>query len=246
MFRKRRRPTPNLGIPPPFMPMTGEHATLQSAGIFPYCAMVQVAAADTYDDYVICRGFDPRIRRFIDYPPGLNVAKPFGKRVTGTYQIGQVFPALLPTQGTPDYTPPSPTAVDWRVGQNPGVTDNPDEGGHPKALTDAIEELVDHNGDYINWMLLDATGQKLRGGCLAENHKGRGEVFEIYLGEWDCSSHKWVYDTETAVKAIDWRYDVPYPDEGATGLFQPMCSSTHGIIWETVALDCDTPGECGD
>ena len=162
MFRKRRRPTPGFGIPPPFMPMTGEHATLLPIGIFPYCAMMQVAAADTYVDYVICRGFDPRIRRFIDYAagnsdkPGISVAKPYGKRVVGTYEIGQVFPALLPTQGTPDHTPPSPSAVDWRVGQNPGVTDNPDAGGHPQSLSDAIEELIDHKGAYVNWILLDS------------------------------------------------------------------------------------------
>ncbi len=97
-----------------------------------------------------------------------------------------------------------------------------------------------------NWLILCMLSEGLRGGCLAENHKGRGEVFKVYLGTWDCDSHKWSYDTETEYQAIDWRYDVPYPDAGATGLFQPRCSSTYGIIWETVALDCDSPGPCGE
>ena len=36
-------------------------------GVFPYVAMMQVAAEDTYDEYVICRGFDIRVMRFVDY-----------------------------------------------------------------------------------------------------------------------------------------------------------------------------------
>ena len=206
--------------------------------------MVQVAAADTYTDYVVCRAFDPRIRRFIDSPPGLSVAKPFGNRVKGVYRVGQVFPALLPTQGTPDHTPPSPSAVDWRVGQNPGVTDNPVEGGHPKALTDAIEELKDHNDQYINWLLLDTAGPGLRGGCLDENHPGRNDPFDIHLGTWSSASNAWVYDLDNTVKAIDHRYDVPYPDAGATGLFEARASDLYGTIYEVVSLDCSSPGAC--
>lgn len=133
--------------------------------------MMQVAAEDTYDDYVICRGFDPRILRFIDYAegdankPGISVAKPFGKRTAGTYEIAEVYPALLPTQGNSGfddfrqvvYTPPSPVAVNWRVGQNPGkVTGGGLEGGQPEELTDTIEILYDHNGKVVNWLLIDS------------------------------------------------------------------------------------------
>lgn len=134
--------------------------------------MMQIAAEDTYDDYVICRGFDPRILKFIDYEegnankPGISVAKPFGKRATGAYQIAEVYPALLPTQGNAGfsdfrqvvYTPPSPIAVQWRLGQNPGVTVGGLDGGQPSALTDEIEMLVDHNGRSINWLLIDSGG----------------------------------------------------------------------------------------
>lgn len=178
MFRKRRRPTPHFKIPPPLNPLHGSHANLRQDGTSPFCAMMQVAADDTYDNHVICRGFDPRILKFIDYAagnpdkPGISVAKPFGKRMAGAYEIGEVYPALLPTQGNPDfsdfrqviYTPPSPTSVMWRVGQNPGVVASGGglEGGQPAELGDEIEILYDHNGKVVNWLLIDGGSGALR------------------------------------------------------------------------------------
>ena len=134
--------------------------------------MMQVAAEDTYDNHVICRGFDPRILRFVDYAagdpnkPGISVAKPFGKRTAGTYQLAEIYPAFLPTQGNDDFTgfkqvtyiPPSPVSVNWRVGQNPGVVTGGLDGGQPDSLTDAIGILYDHNGKVINWLLIDSNG----------------------------------------------------------------------------------------
>ena len=191
MWKKRRRPTPHFKIPSPFNPIQGEQANLRQDGISPFCAMMQVAADDTYEDYVICRGFDPRILRFIDYAagnpnkPGISVAKPFGSRVTGRYSVGQIYPALLPTQGNAGlsdfrhvvFTPPSPIAVEWRVGQNPGtVTGGGDDGGQPEDLTDEIAVLYDHNGKVVNWLLLDSAGSsnklrhvKTKASCAARN-----------------------------------------------------------------------------
>jgi hypothetical protein len=83
------------------------------------------------------------------------------------------------------------------------------------------------------------------GGCLAENHPGRGVVFDLHLGHWSSSLNKWLYDTGTVVPAIDWRHGVPYPSTGATGLFRARPSDEHGIIYETLALDCTSPGACG-
>lgn len=97
------------------------------------------------------------------------------------------------------------------------------------------------NGQYVIFSAATA----LRGGCLAVAHPGRGSAFNIHLGTWSPASDKWIYAPSATVKAIDWRYGVPYPGIGATGLFAPMPSDTHGTIWETVALDCDTPGACG-
>ncbi len=67
MFRKRRQPTPNFRLPPPYQPITGEQAQLAVPGVHPHCVMMQVAAADIYDDFVICRGYDTRTRKYCDY-----------------------------------------------------------------------------------------------------------------------------------------------------------------------------------
>ena len=167
-FRKLRRPTPEFTIPPPYNPVRGEHNDLEIFGVFPYCAMLQVACEDNYPNHVICRGFDPRMLKFIDFEennsekPGISVAKPFGCRVTSggakRYRIGDIFPAVLPTQGTadydPHYVPPSPVEIKWRVGQNSGVSDSSEYGGHPKCLTNKISVLYDHNGKVINWLFV--------------------------------------------------------------------------------------------
>lgn len=96
-----------------------------------------------------------------------------------------------------------------------------------------------------HWRILSMLNGGLRGACLDEDHPGRGVVFDVHLGAWDSSAHEWVYDTETVSKAIDWRYGVPYPDLGATGLFEARPSQSYGIIWECVSLDCESPGPCG-
>lgn len=180
MFKRRRRhPTPGFGTPSPFNPIQGENANLRQDGTSPFCAMMQVAAADNYDDYVICRGFDTRIVRFVDYAvgdvnkPGIFVAKPFGCRGTRQYRVGEIYPAFLPTQGNTEYSgfkqvtyvPPSPTAVNWRLGQNPGVTeylsaDGIEDGGHPSLLVDHVVLMIDHNGNYVNWMLIHSANEQ--------------------------------------------------------------------------------------
>jgi hypothetical protein len=177
MFRKKRRPTPEFQIPPPFNPISGEFGDLDNNGIYPYCAMVQVALDDIYDDYVVCRGFDPRIQKFINYGGegseslGISVAKPFGHRGTSKYsvgkgsarrfRVGEIFPAFLPTQGTASFTPPSPSSVHWRVGQNPGVAnDAQDYAGQPSSLSDTVSSLYDHNNKAINWMLVHSDNDR--------------------------------------------------------------------------------------
>lgn len=176
MFRKRKVSTPGFGHTP-WNPIHGDNANLRQDGVSPFCAMMQVAAPDTYDDYVICRGFDPRILKFIDYAsgdsnkPGISVAKPFGKRMAGTYEIGEVYPAFLPTQGNSDYagfrqvvyTPPSPVTVNWRVGQNPGVVIGGASGGQPGSLSATISILYDHNEKVVNWLLIDSSSSDALG-----------------------------------------------------------------------------------
>lgn len=143
-IRKRRTPSPAFRLPPPYESISGEHAALKVDGVDPFCALMQVAAEDTHADYVICRGYDTRTRKFTDYEagnadkPGFAVAKPYGKRRTGLYEVAQVFPALLPL---------------GRKGQNPGVA--ADSSGHPADLDEEVEILYTDEGIVINWLLLD-------------------------------------------------------------------------------------------
>jgi len=115
---------------------------------------------------------------------------------------------------------------------------------------------------YGRWIIVPAggggSGLDLVGGTLVSDHPGRGHVFCIYLGTWNTDGH-WDYDYKTHYPAIDWRYGVPYPEVGATGLFiaRPYSGSGTGtgmdqgcpetgtaskVIYETVALDCSSPG----
>jgi hypothetical protein len=105
-----------------------------------------------------------------------------------------------------------------------------------------VDTDVEVAWDGRRWRILWADAG-LRGGCLTGPHPGRGEPFDIALGRWDPAEDKWVYD-QGIVKAIDWRYGVPYPEQYATGLFERRKSDDHGWIWETVSLDCESPGEC--
>lgn len=163
MFRKRRRPTPEFKIFPPYNPIHGRNANLKMYGLTPYCALFQIAEDDIYENYVVCRGFDPRMLRFVDYEkgilekPGISVAKPYGKRFVGIYRKADVYPALVPTQGNEMYVPPSPVEIQTRLGQNPGVAKNGIDGGQPESLDDAIEFLVDHNGVLVSWLLIDGS-----------------------------------------------------------------------------------------
>lgn len=111
------------------------------------------------------------------------------------------------------------------------------------AVGDVGIALWDQN---MEWRVIAMFRSGLIGGCLAEDHPGCKTKFNIYLGTWSPDSDKWIYDTSATVAAIDLRYGVPYPDAGSTGLFQPMPSVTYGTIYETVALDCVTPGECNE
>lgn len=101
-------------------------------------------------------------------------------------------------------------------------------------------------GEKTCAVLFTATASGLVGGCLAENHPGRGTAFDIHLGTWSPTYDKWIYDAENTVTAIDWRYGVPYPTAGATGLFEARPSGSYGLIYEAVAMDCESPGDCGD
>lgn len=88
----------------------------------------------------------------------------------------------------------------------------------------------------------------LQGICLAENHPGRGTLFDVNIGYRDKADDSWVY-YDSLFSCIDWRFGVPYPEAGATGLANWRWSDNAEVgftdrILEVVALDCDTPGAC--
>jgi hypothetical protein len=147
-FRKRRQPAPSFKMPPPYQPMTGERAQMMTPGNNPFCALFQVAATDDKVNYVICRGFDPRVKAFIDYEegnsekPGIPVAKPYGARAIDTYEVGEVHMAFLPLM---------------RIGQNPGVAEATE--GHPADLDEEVVILYeDDDSSFVNWMFVPRSG----------------------------------------------------------------------------------------
>lgn len=251
--------------------MAGDYAELHQSGKSPWCAMMQVAADDTYDDYVICRGFDPRILKFVDYAsgdankPGISVAKPFGKRTTGTYEIGEIYPAFLPTQGHTElnefkqgpYFPPSPVAVKWRVGQNPGVVTGGLDGGQPENLTDEIGILYDHNGKVVNWLLIDSKAgddhflftlsedmgateglAEIRSMDDATQVEASAEVKNT-LGDF---SHLKSGDRGICVK-VDGVYYSVHPEGGAVGVTITLTADIAGTMGATATATVDVSGD---
>jgi hypothetical protein len=253
-IRKRRHPTPAFGALPPYQPITGERAPLKTEGVYPYCSMMQVAAEDTKLNYVICRGFDTRIGRFIDYEegnddsPGIPVAKPFGNRRIGAYNVAEIYAAGLPLQSSNA----SPSSVPWRVGQNPGVSETTE--GHPEDLDETVDELYTDEGQAINWMFIESPSPGEVFWCvLLEDHPGRGECFNIAVGVWCKAEAKHRFDCSEIEIGIDWHNtesnggSLTEPDAGARGWFKrESCPSTDsGWIYVVVSLDCESPGECG-
>lgn len=257
MFRKRKA-TPGFGRVP-YNPIHGEQANLLQEGTHPFCAMMQIAAEDVSSDYVVCRGFDTRILKFVDYDAfdptknGISVAKPFGKRVVGTYQIGEIYPAFLPTQGNDGsdfrkvtYVPPSPSDVLWRVGQNPGVVSGGLTGGQPADLSEEIGILYDDSGNVINWMLIDSSS------ACSE----RLEKFEM-LSDWvgttglALAAFTLIEETVPDMYGIVEDPCLIFEDQlsyGQKGLSIRTCSGRHFVIQakcnQTVIVPPDPQGAC--
>ena len=144
----------------PVNPMTTEHETLVHTGVRPYCTMVQVAAEDTHDDYLICRGWDARDKRYYDYvegdanQKGIAVAKPYGVRGDNAYVVGEIHAAFLPLIRLSDSTGQS---------QNPGKAQT--TVGHPADLTEKVVALKTDEGNEIVWMMVGAGVSQLRPKC---------------------------------------------------------------------------------
>jgi hypothetical protein len=86
-------------------------------------------------------------------------------------------------------------------------------------------------------------------GSLAEDHPGCNTEFDIWLyPTWLVGTRKWDIsdcdDDNLKYKAIDYRLGVPEPSKYASGLFAPRLSTTHGMIFEAIDIDCTSPEEC--
>lgn len=178
-FRKRRQPTPNFRMPPPFQPISGQQAPLKASGLWPYCVLMQVAKADIHENYCICRGFDTRMNKFVDYEqgnadkPGIPVAKPYSCRMTGLYEQWQIYAALLPIQSSDSAgdvsssvyrVPPSPITAPIRLGQNPGKATISQ--GHPQYINEEVVLLRTAEGQAVNWMFLECPDDQSPGGGI--------------------------------------------------------------------------------
>lgn len=266
-IRKRRQPTPGFRLPPPYEPFTGERAPVQVPGIFPYCAMMQIAAEDTECEYVICRGYDPRNGRYYEYveaveadpeaeppveavegKPGIAVAKPYGKRHPGVYHVGEVYPAILPlSSGAEDDGKIVP-----RIGQNPGRVEGALCKGQPRDLTEEIILLQDDDGNYINWFLLDGGRELVMFELLQELVQWNGpNVVNAARKTWDPSANEgkggYTVDCDDVVLVADFNEVGHTAGDGGFGVAVMQRREDGTPVGTIIDLCCPTEeqGGCG-
>jgi hypothetical protein len=154
MFRKQMPPAQAYRLSSvPFNPITGEYSPIGRHGILSRCAMMQVigddetvANQDKHENYVICRGYDPESKHFLDSVP---VAKPYGTRGSFPYKLAEVYPAIKPRTA---------------LGDTPMVAETTE--GHPADLDEALDILKDDDDNHISWLLLDPGGIPMRWGKM--------------------------------------------------------------------------------
>ena len=186
-IRKHKNPSPGFGIPPPYNQRTGTYEPLIIKGDYPYCAMMQIAADDEFADYVICRGYDPRVKKFFDYVEddadkiGIPVAKPWSNRTAGAYTVGHIFPAVLPLT---------------KLGQSPGVAATSD--GQPADLDEEVGILyTDDSSRVVSWILLDADDTAKFAKLDEDLDQGDEAEATIWSGDP-------LAETSTTVTVYDW------------------------------------------
>lgn len=171
MYRKRKRPTPGLGIQPPYNPIRGDYADLRKEGIVSRVAIMRVL--EIKDDYLVCCGYDPESMRFLN---SVNVAKPYLCRTTladefvshsqtRNYFEGELIVAVKPRTA---------------LGDTPGQAIDPqelDDFGYSR-----YEVMLDEEDNPIWWMELAGGGggaEPVRFSCQLVSAVDGG------LGPWD-------------------------------------------------------------
>lgn len=132
MWRKRKNPAPYFRNPAPYNPLSGEHAPIGRNIDRTRIAMMQVIEADTHDNYLVCRGYDPDAKKFLH---SVNVAKQYPIRGTFPYRVGCVLPAAKPST---------------MLGETSGVSAT--TLGCPADLNEVINILLDDNDHPIAWL----------------------------------------------------------------------------------------------
>lgn len=174
-IRKRRSPAPSFRQPAPFSPISGEYAPIGKKRDKTRIAMFQVIEADTHDNYVVCRGFDPEAGVFLN---SVAVAKPYHLRGAFTYSVAHMLPAAKPLT---------------RIGETPGVSAV--TMGCPADLTEVIDILLDDESNPIAW--LDISGgtaaliiSGVLDGGLSAGGSATMSIWELAAGTTD-----WVNDS---------------------------------------------------
>lgn len=142
MHRKRRSPAPAFRQPSPYNPITGEFAPIGVPHRSSRVSIFQVIERDVYDDYLVCRGYDPDSGKLLE---SVNVAKPYQERSTYVRKVGEIVHAIKPLAHI------NPTQKDG-LGTTAGVSE--DSTAHPADLDEEIDILNDEDGNPIWWLAL--------------------------------------------------------------------------------------------
>ena len=142
MDRKRKSPASGFKQLSPFNPISGQYAGMGGPSVASRISMAQVIEADTYDNVLVCRGWDldkdPNCKYLINR---MVVGKPYGVRGTFPYAVGNMLPVVK---------------VRTHFGDTPGMAHT--TVGQPADLNEAVDILVDDDGKPVAWLVLDGSG----------------------------------------------------------------------------------------
>jgi hypothetical protein len=170
IWRKRKSPAPFFKQAVPYDPVSGEYSPIGVPTEKIHIAMFQVIEADTHDNYIVCRGYDPTLRKFLN---SINVAKPYDQRGAFGYVVGHVFPAAIPIT---------------RLGETSGVSETTI--GCPADLNEAIEILLDDDSNPVRWLDISSGGvirviSGVLDGALDAGGSATMSIWELNDGETD-------------------------------------------------------------
>ena len=223
MWRKRATPAPGFRQAQPFNPIAGDYARIGTKGVVTRIAMMQVIEADTHDNYVVCRGFDPERGKFLNE---VNVAKPYGLRGSnGVYVVGQVFSAAKPLT---------------RLGETPGKGETTT--GHPADLDEVIEILTDDAGNPVAWLDIGGGGGTTTfAWATTTTVVATTDSTFIVDNVVPCDGSTWTGDDPLTVQNGTLKYAI---DDETTGLIHHMAKPDGSGDYDWFPSDFPCPSDC--